>query len=155
MDIQIIPTFDDLERVLDYIDLTSNKKDNTEEKMTKCERTRYYPLFSQPMRSFGNVTESVNVLVPKKVADEIIKEEYDNGKRRKRTEIIESNTGEMLWSCEEFVFLCHFPKQNYFTCKDGNCATCYRRDGCTHYGKCKYCFAECTRFCDGCVYDTQ
>ncbi len=156
VDIQIIPTFDDLERVLDYLDPTSDKKDNTtEEKTTKRERIHYYPLCSQPMRSFGNVTESVKVLVPKKVADEIITEEYDNSKRRRRTEIIETNTGEMLWWSEEFVFLCHLPKQNYFICEDGNCATCYRRDGCSQYGKCKYCFAECTSFCAGCVYDTD
>ncbi len=153
VDIQIIPTFNDLERVLDYLDPTSDKRDNANEKTTKRERIRFYPLFSQPMRSFGNVTESVKVLVPKKVADEIIKEEYDGVKRRKRTEIIESNTGEMLWWSEEFTFLCSLPKQNYFVCKDGDCSTCYRRDGCTHYGTCKYCFAECTRFCDGCIYD--
>ncbi len=155
VDIQIIPTFDDLERVLDYLDPTSDKKDNTEEKTTKRERIRYYPLFSQPMRSFGNVTESVKVLVPKKVVDEIIKEEYDGIKRRRRTEIIAADTGEILWWGEEFVCLCKFPKQNYFTCKNGDCSTCYRRDGCSQYGKCKYCFAECTSFCKGCVYDTD
>lgn len=155
VDIQNIPTFADLERVLDYLDPTSDKKDNSQEKTTKRERIQYYPLFSQPMRSFGNVTKSVKVIAPKKVVDEIIKKEYDSGKHRKRTEIIESNTGEMLWWCEEFTFLCSLPKQNYFVCKDDNCATCYRRDGCTKYGKCKYCFAECTRFCEGCVYDTD
>ncbi len=156
VDIQNIPTFDDLERVLDYLDPTSDKKDNADEKTTKRERIRYYPLFSQPMRSFGNVTESVKVIAPKKVVDEIIKEEYDNGKRRRRTEIIATDdTGEILWWGEEFVFLCKFPKQNYFTCKNGDCSTCYRRDGCSQYGKCKYCFTECTSFCAGCVYDTD
>lgn len=153
VDIQNIPTFDDLERILDYLDPTSDKKDSTKEKTTKCERIRFYPLSSQPMRSFGNVVDSIKVLVPKKVADEIVKEEYDNGHRRKRTEIIETNTGELLWWSEEFVFLCKFPKQNYFVCKDGDCATCYRRDECSKYGKCKNCFAEYTSFCRGCIYD--
>lgn len=85
---------DDLLRVLDYLNPTSKKKRH---------RIKNYPQSCQPMRHIGNVVEPNKALTKFEIAKTILREEKTE--RRNAIEIEQTNTGVLLYSCKEYLFV--------------------------------------------------
>lgn len=99
-----ITDLDDLEHTLDYLNPLSDKQDRDDDgKTTKRERIHFYPLWCKPMRCFGDVVDSVKGTAKKEDINALVDREYEGLKRRKRTEVYDTQTGEMIYFVEEFV----------------------------------------------------
>lgn len=99
-----ITDLDDLEHTLDYLNPLSDKQDRDDDgKTTKRERIHFYPLWCKPMRGFGDVVDSVKGTAKKEDINALVDHEFEGLKRRKRTEVFDTQTGEMIYFIEEFV----------------------------------------------------
>ena len=99
-----IVDLDDLEYTLDYLNPLSDKQDREDDgKTSKRERIHYYPLWCKPMRCFGDVVDSVKGIASKADINALVAKEFEGTKRRKRTEVYDTQTGEMIYFVEEFV----------------------------------------------------
>lgn len=95
---------EDLEHTLDYLNPLSDKQDNEDDgKTSKRERILFYPLWSKPMRCFGAVVDSIKGTAKKEDINTIVAAEFEGVLRRKRTEVFDAQTGEMIYFVEEFV----------------------------------------------------
>lgn len=102
--IRKIVDLEDLEHTLDYLNPLSDKQDCEDDgKTTKRERLHYYPLWCKPMRCFGDVVDSVKGTAKKEDINSLVAEEFEGSRRRKRTEVYDTQTGEMIYFVEEFV----------------------------------------------------
>lgn len=100
-----IKNLDDLEHTLDYLNPLSNKQDEDDDgKTTKRERLPFYELNCKPMRGFGDVVESIKGTAKMEDLDKLGLKEYDE-QRRKRTEVYDTETGELVGFSAEFVFI--------------------------------------------------
>lgn len=99
-----IENLNDLKHTLDYLNPLSDKQDRDDDGATsKRERIHFYPLWCKPMRCFGEVVGSVKGTASKVDINAIVVEEFEGTKRRKRTEVYDTQTGEMIYFVEEFV----------------------------------------------------
>lgn len=136
---------EDLEHTLDYLNPLSDKQDNEDDgKTSKRERIHFYPLWCKPMRCFGEVVGSVKGTATKDVIDALGIKEYDI-KRRKRTEVLDLQTGEMPYFVEEFVFIVKGLDKhpnNTVTTADSNKkerSKCVQRQKCKLKRQCEHC----------------
>lgn len=153
---------DDLLRVLDYLKPTSMKKRH---------RIKHYPQSCQPMRHIGNVVEPNKALAKFEVAKEILGEEKQE--RRRAVEVKQTDTGVMLYSCQEYLFVSRIAtadsgKVDCFRCKDGELkeryefgslikyreCICAENPACPNYGRCELCAAQYTSFCEICIFNS-
>lgn len=97
---------EDLAHTLDYLNPLSDKQDSEDNgKTSKRERLPYYLLWSKPFRCCGDVVESVRGTILLRDIGSLDVEEFEGTKRRRKTEVFDTQSGELIYFVAEFVFV--------------------------------------------------